>query len=76
MYIVNLEDPVAFLSDNGTELKNQLFNNVAEQLGVQYRVYSSLYHPQSNRRIKGFHHLLKSCIFKHVSANLEWDKIV
>ena len=64
------------LSDNGTELQNQLFNNAAEQLGVQYEVYSSMYHPQSNWRIQGFHHFLKSCIAKCVSGNLEWDKIV
>ena len=27
------------LSDNGTEFKNTLFNNVAKTLGVEYKVY-------------------------------------
>ena len=40
------------LSDNGTEFKNQFFMDVATQLGVEHRVYSPPYHPQSNRRIK------------------------
>ena len=36
------------LSDNGTEFKNQLFTDVATELGVEYKIYSPLYHPQLN----------------------------
>ena len=64
------------LSDNGTEFKNQFFMDVATQLGVECRVYSPPYHPQSNRRIKGFHNFLKACMSKHVSKSLEWDKVI
>ena len=46
-------------SDNGTKFKNQLFSNVGTQLGVGHNIYSPPYHPQSNRRIEGFHTFLK-----------------
>ena len=64
------------LSDNGTEFKNQLFEKIAKELGVEFKCYTAPYHPQSNGRIEGFHHFLKSCMAKHISANLEWDQVV
>ena len=57
---------VKILSDNGTEFKNQLFTDVAAQLGVENKVYSPPYHPQSSGRIEGFHNLLKAFMSKHV----------
>ena len=54
------------LSDNGTEFKNDLFTQVAEQLGVERKIYTSLYRPQSNGWIEGFHNFLKSCLAKHI----------
>ena len=57
------------LSDNGTEFKNKLFEEVASQLGVEYKVYTPPY-----SKIKGFHKYLKSCIAKHIINNTEWDK--
>ena len=53
--------------DNGTEFKNDLFSRVAEQLGVERKIYSPPYRPQSNSRIEGFHKFLKSCLAKHIS---------
>ena len=64
------------LNDNGTEFKNQLFTDVATELGVEYKIYTPPYHPQSNGRIEGFHNFLKACINKHVSATMEWDDVV
>ena len=40
------------LSDNGTEFKNQLFTDMATQLGVKCKVYSPPYHPQSMEELK------------------------
>ena len=54
------------LSDNGTEFKNKLFDEVAEKLGIERKVYSASYRPQTNGRIKGFHKYLKECIGKHI----------
>ena len=63
------------LSDNGTEFSNKLFEVVAKELGVEHKVYSPPYRPQSNGRIEGFHVFLKTCLAKHVSANIEWDEV-
>ena len=60
------------LSDNGTEFKNKLFEQVAKELGVEYKLYT----PHSNGQIEGFHAFLKACIAKHVAPQLEWDMLV
>ena len=41
------------LSDNRTEFKNQLFKDVATQLGVAHKVYFPPYYPQSDGGIGG-----------------------
>ena len=48
---------------------------MAKELGIEHKVYSPPYHPQSNGRIEGFHLFLKACIAKHVSPGLEWDEV-
>ena len=63
------------LLDNGTEFSNKLFEVVAKELGVEHKIYSPPYRPQSNGRIEGFHAFLKTCLAKHVSANIEWDEV-
>ena len=64
------------LMDNSTEFKNDLFSRVAEQLGVERKIYSPPYRLQSNGRIEGFHKFLKSCLAKHISRHREWDDVV
>ena len=64
------------LSDNGMEFKNKLMEDVSKGLGVEYKVYSPPYRPQSNGRIESFHYSLKACIAKHINPQLEWDDIV
>ena len=64
------------LSDNATEFKNKIFEQVAKELGVKYKLYTPPYHPTSNGRIEGFHAFLKACIAKHVMPQLEWDVLV
>ena len=63
------------LSDNGTEFSNKLFENVAKELGIEHKIYSPPYRPQSNGRIEGFHAFLKTCLAKHISPNVEWDEV-
>ena len=43
------------LSDNSTEFKNKIFEHVAKELGVVYKLYTPPYHPASNGSIEGFH---------------------
>ena len=64
------------LSDNGTEFKNKVFEQVAKELGVEYKLYTLPYHPASNGRIEGLHAFLKSCIAMHVAPQLKWDVLV
>ena len=64
------------LMDNFTKFKNDLFSRVAEQLGVERKIYSPPYRPQSSSHIKGFHKFLKSCLAKHISRHREWDNVV
>ena len=47
------------ISDKGTEFKNKIFEYIAKELGVVYKLYTPPYHPASNGRIEGF-----SCLFK------------
>jgi transposase InsO family protein len=64
------------MSDNGGEFCNETFEEVARQLGVEAKIYSPPYRPQSNGRIEGFHYFLKACITKHVSRHLTWVDVV
>ena len=64
------------LSDDGTEFKNKIFEQVAKELGVVYKIYTPPYHPASNGRIEGFHAFLKACISKHITPQLEWDDLL
>ena len=50
--------PRYILSDNGTEFKNNLMDQVLQQLGID-RIFSAPYHPQSNGKLEVFHKYLK-----------------
>ena len=58
-----------------SEFNNKLFESVAKELGVEYKVFCLPYRPQSNGRIEGFHVFLKDCLVKYVSAGVEWDEV-
>ena len=64
------------LSDNGTEFKNNLFEQIAKELGVKHKIYTAPYRPSSNGHSKGFHNFLKACIAKHISSQLEWTHVI
>ena len=64
------------LSDNGTEFKNKMFEEVVKKLGCEVRAYSPPYRPQSNGKIECFHKFLKACMGKHINTHLEWDEII
>ena len=50
--------PMYILSENGTEFKNNLMDQVLKQLGID-RIFSAPYHPQSNGKLEVFHKYLK-----------------
>ena len=64
------------LSDNGTEFKNKMFEQISKELGLEYKLYTPPYHTASNGRIEVLHAFLKVCIAKHVASQLEWDALI
>ena len=64
------------LSNNSTEFKNKMFEEVSKKLRCEVRTYSLLYRPQSNGKIECFYKFLKACMGKHISKNLEWDDVI
>ena len=66
--LINLYLPVHMcpryiLSDNGMEFKNNLMDQVLQQLGID-RIFSAPYHPQSNGKLEVFHKYLKPTLKK------------
>ena len=55
--------PQYILSDNGTEFRNSLMDQVLQQLGID-RIFSAPYHPQSNGQLEVFHKYLKPTLKK------------
>ena len=66
--------PRYILSDNGTEFKNNLMDQVLKQLGID-RIFSSSYHPQSNSKLEVFHKYLKATLKKLCEKDpSNWDQ--
>ena len=64
------------LSENGTEFKNHLMDQVLQQLSID-RIFSAPYHPQSNGKLEVFHKYLKPTLKKHCEKDpANWDKYV
>ena len=62
------------LSDNRTEFKNNLMDQVMKQLGIE-RIFSTPYHPQSNGKLEVFHKYLKPTLKKLCEKDpSNWDK--
>ena len=68
--------PRFILSDNGTEFKNQIFDEVTKDLGIE-RIFSAPYHPQSNGKLETFHKFLKPTLKKVCADDQDnWDDYV
>ena len=66
--------PQYILLDNRMEFKNNLMNQVLQQLGID-RIFSAPYHPQSNGKLKVFHKYLKPTLKKLCEREpINWDK--
>ena len=55
--------PWYILSDNGSEFKNNLMDQVLQQFGID-RIFSAPYHPQSKGKLEVFHKYLKPTLKK------------
>ena len=58
------------LSDNQTQFKNQMMDNVLQQLGIDC-IFSATYHPQSNGKLEVFHKYLKPTLKKWYEKDLD-----
>ena len=68
--------PQFILSDNGTEFKNQIFDKVTKDLGIE-RIFSAPYHPQSNGKLETFHKFFKPTLKKMCADDQDnWDDYV
>ena len=66
--------PQYILSDNRTEFKNSLMDEVLQQLGID-RIFSAPYHLQSNGKLEVFHKYLKPTLKKLCEKDpSNWDK--
>ena len=66
--------PRYILSDNGTEFKNNLMDQLLKQLGIE-RIFSAPYHPQSNGKLDVFHKYLKPTLKKLCEKDpSNWDQ--
>ena len=66
--------PRYILSDNGTEFKNTLMDQMLKQLGIE-RIFSAPYHPQSNDKLEVFQKYLKPTLKKLCEKDSSnWDK--
>ena len=66
--------PQYILSNNGTEFKNSLMDQVLQQLGID-RIFSTPYNPQSNGKLEVFHTYLKPTLKKFCKKDpTNWDK--
>ena len=63
------------LTDNGSEFKNKMWDEVFKLLKMEHRV-TPIYSLQCNGCIEGFHRFLKACIRKQFQQGLEWDDLV
>ena len=66
--------PWYILSDNKMDFKNNLMNQVLQQLGID-RIFSAPYHSQSNGKLEVFHKYLKPILKKLCESDpTNWDK--
>ena len=68
--------PQYILSDNSTEFKNNLMDQVLKQLGIK-RILSAPYHPKSNGKLEVFHKYLKLTLKRLCEKDpCNWDKYI
>ena len=66
--------PQYILSNNGTEFKNSLMDQVLQQLGID-RIFSAPYHPHTYGKLEVFHKCLKPTLKKLCEKDpANWDK--
>ena len=68
IYFAHKGGSIAILSDNRTEFKNTTLSEACDQLGIK-RIFSNLFHPKDNSRIKNAHNFLKRTLSKVLESS-------
>ena len=67
---------VTILSNNGTEFKNEMLNEVCDQLGIK-RLFTNPFCPQGNAKVENVHNFLKRSLTKFLdNNNLVWNDLI
>ena len=65
---------VAILSDNGTEFKNKVLNEVCDQSGAK-RLFANPFHTQGNTKVEKVHNFLKMTLTVFLDkSNPKWNE--
>ena len=68
--------PRYILLDNAMEFKNHLMDQVLQQLRIDH-IFSTPYHPKSNRKLEDFHKYVKPTLRKLCEKDPpNWDKYI
>ena len=63
-------------SDNGTDFKSRLIENLSQKLGIR-KTFIFLCHPQTNGKLESSYGFIKDCVWKFsVDGVLEWDQLL
>ena len=66
---------VSILSNDGTEFKNKMLNEVCGQLRIK-RLFPKTSHPQDNSKVENIYNFLKRTLSKFLgNSNLVWDEL-
>ena len=67
---------MAILSDNGTEVKNKVLNDLCDQLCIK-RLFSNPFNPQGNEKVENVHNFLQRTFTKLLdNSSLKWDELL
>ena len=63
------------MSDRGTHFNNKIIEELTKKFEIKH-LFSSLYHPQTNRLVKRFNRTLCESLAKIVNKVEEWDDYI
>ncbi|CAF3161119.1 unnamed protein product [Rotaria socialis] len=73
-YICRYSVPLSILSDQGTHFRNQLMDSMAKLIGYHH-IFSTVYHPQTNRMVERFNATFVSQLAKlQDREHNNWDE--
>ena len=63
------------MSDKGSHFRNEMVKELLKMFEIKH-LFSTLYHPQTNRLVEQFNRTLCESLAKSVIQKQEWDSLV